>query len=315
MNRYKILIIVLIFFGLIYVLSSYVNPQSKINIFKGFSSGSNNIDTNPNAINSGADVVSTSTNGLINVATSTGGNSVNRGNLPPVYGGNNGADLTDDGVFIYTNIERKQMGLSPLKRNGVLDSAATIKLTDMFANQYFEHMSPTGAGVSDVVNGVKYDFLVVGENLALGNFGGDYQVVQAWMNSPGHKANILDKRYTEIGIAVGYGFYNGKKQWIAVQHFARPMSSCASPSISVKNKISALESELSGIEKDIVKLKLSLDKTEATDPSFVSAVSAYNAIVTDYNNKLKILKSNIEIYNDGVKTFNACLDTFTKSSH
>ncbi len=311
MSKYKILIIVLIFFGLIYAFKGYINSSLETGLFHGLSSGSNS-EGDDLGVSNGEVSEASSTNLIIPMATGTVSY---RGNLPPVYGGGNkSTDLTDGGVFLYTNSERNEAGLPSLKRNSVLDSAATIKLTDMFANQYFEHMSPTGAGVSDVVNGVHYDFLVVGENLALGNFGGDYQVVQAWMNSPGHKANILDKRYTEIGIATGYGFYNGRKQWIAVQHFARPISSCASPSSAVKSKISSLESELSGIEKDIVKLKSSLDKTEATDPSFMSAVSAYNAIVTDYNNKLKILKNNIEIYNDGVKTFNSCLDSFTGTS-
>ena len=181
----------------------------------------------------------------------------------------------------------------------------------MFSNQYFEHVSPSGSSVSDVVNGVGYKFLVAGENLALGNFGGDRQVMNAWMASPGHRANILDKRYTEMGVAVGYGMYKGQMQWLAVQHFARPMSSCPSASTGLKDRITSDKDDLVQREEDISSMKKVVDKTESSDPNFIATVSSYNALVNDYNNRLKNLRTEISSYNEQVKNFNNCLDSIT----
>ena len=106
----------------------------------------------------------------------------------------------------------------------------------MFEKEYFEHKSPSGIGASDIAHDVGYEFILVGENIALGNFDGDEALVQAWMDSPGHRANILNKRYTEIGIAAEKGLYQGKMMWLAVQIFARPMSLCQNPNQLTKKR-------------------------------------------------------------------------------
>jgi uncharacterized protein YkwD len=302
----------------IYAFNGYLKPSKY------------NIDSNATSTLSG------STSQSVLNATSTGSSSVglldkiksnidseivsysaNRDKLPPVFGDSK-ADvlnnkLNDDGVFSYTNIERGKQSLPILKRSSVLDKSAEIKLNDMFVNQYFEHVSPSGSSVSDVVNAVGYNFLIVGENLALGNFAGDEKVVAAWMASEGHRENILDKRYTEIGVAVGYGMYKGQKQWLAVQHFARPMSSCPSPNTVIKDRISKDKEELAFWESDINSMKKIVDKTDSSDINFQSIVSSYNALVNNYNNKLNNLKSEIATYNEQVKNFNSCLDAVTTS--
>ena len=114
------------------------------------------------------------------------------------------------GIISLTNIERKKVGLSELIKDPLLSKAAEIKLQDMFQKQYFQHVSPSGDSVSDVKTKTGYEYIVVGENLALGVFAGDAQVVAAWMASPGHK-NILDSRYQEIGLAVRTGCVSRKK--------------------------------------------------------------------------------------------------------
>jgi uncharacterized protein YkwD len=241
----------------------------------------------------------------------------NRDRLPPIIGENNSESkdgrLTEDGVFFDTNIERGMQSLTPLKRNSLLDKTAEIKLNDMFSNQYFEHVSPSGSSVSDVVNAAGYKFLVIGENLALGNFAGDAKVVAAWMASPGHRENILDKRYTEIGVAVGYGMYKGRMQWLAVQHFARPMSSCPSPNSAMKDQIARDKEELVLREGGITTSKKVVDNADPSDPNLSSIISNYNVLVNEYNDKLKSLKAEISNYNSQVTNFNSCLDAVTTS--
>ena len=68
----------------------------------------------------------------------------------------------------------------------------------------------------------------------MGNFKNDQDLVSAWLNSPGHRANILNTRFTEIGTAVLKGFYEGREVWMAVQEFGLPLSSCPNPDSKVK---------------------------------------------------------------------------------
>lgn len=138
--------------------------------------------------------------------------------------------LTISGILTETNQRRAAAGVPPLKASTALDRAAARKLDDMFAKQYFGHVSPAGAGPADVVEGAGYAFLRVGENLAGGGFASDAELVEAWMNSAGHRANILDKNFTGLGVAARAGTLEGKRTWLAVQTFALPASACPVPS-------------------------------------------------------------------------------------
>jgi len=107
--------------------------------------------------------------------------------------------LTVKGVIDNTNKQRALNGDLPvLKENFKLNFSAEKKLQDMFVKQYFEHNSPEGIGVGDLGLQAGYEYIIIGENLALGNFKDDASLVDAWMASPGHRANILNKKYTEI---------------------------------------------------------------------------------------------------------------------
>ena len=95
---------------------------------------------------------------------------------PPLIGGGNhqNSSLTVSGVIFFTNQNRKDNGnLRPLRENELLDRAAEAKLKDMFGKQYFEHESPAGKGPSDLAKAAGYRYILIGENLALGNFKDD----------------------------------------------------------------------------------------------------------------------------------------------
>lgn len=224
------------------------------------------------------------------------------------------SSLSLAGVLQYTNKERTSRQFPALKNSRALNASAEKKLQDMFSNQYFEHESPKGLSVSDLVRNENYEYIVVGENLALGNFGGDAQVVAAWMNSPGHRANILDPRFQEIGIAVGRGLYKGKEQWIAVQHFAKPLSSCPGPNADLKTKINAHTADLAGREKTLSDLKKEIDATTNRDEAYNAKVAQYNNLVNEYNTYLEALKDEINLYNQQVRTFNSCAGLVAKKT-
>src|SRR3989344_8851547 len=160
-----------------------------------------------------------------------------------------GINLSVDEVFTWTNINRGEYGFPPFLLNETLSVAAEIKVDDMFSKEYFEHVSPDGIDIDDIMEQAKYTYISVGENLALGNFKDERALVIAWMESPGHRANILNDGFTEIGIAVKKGIYEGREVWIAVQEFGRPRSDC--PYVS-----SAL---LSQIDRNKTKLDASSD--------------------------------------------------------
>lgn len=123
-----------------------------------------------------------------------------------------------------TNAERARQNLPALKVNTTLNSSAQIKAEDMLRNEYFEHQSPNGTDMTDLMKQVGYNFLGIGENLAMGNFRDSQDIVAAWMNSSGHRENIMNPNYTEIGVSIISGNYQGRQILMAVQHFGRPMS-------------------------------------------------------------------------------------------
>ena len=167
--------------------------------------------------------------------------------------------LTIAGVVQWTNVERAEAGLAPLAGNAELNAAAKIRLDDMFQYQYFAHESPSRKDAEYAADASGYEFISLGENLALGAFEGDQDVVTAWMNSPGHRANILKDDFEEIGVAVRRGVFEGEQTWIAVQVFARSASSCPDVPGALKVQIDTLQAELKRLQQELVALKAELE--------------------------------------------------------
>lgn len=104
-------------------------------------------------------------------------------------------------VVELTNVEREKNGLAPLEIDGELSKVAREKSQDMQVNNYFDHNSPTYGSPFDMMESFGIDYRAAGENIAKGQ-GSPEEVVNAWMNSEGHRANILNGDFTHIG--VGY---------------------------------------------------------------------------------------------------------------
>ncbi len=120
-----------------------------------------------------------------------------------------------------TNQERTADALGTLSVSPVLEQAAQIKAADMAAKEYFSHNTPEGKTPWYFLQQVGYQYQAAGENLAV-NFTESQDVTNAWMNSPSHRANILNGKYTEIGIATARGVYKGSNAIFVVQYFGRP---------------------------------------------------------------------------------------------
>lgn len=132
--------------------------------------------------------------------------------------------FTKEEVVAQTNDARKNLGLGELRENSVLDTAAYQKLQDMISGQYFAHYSPDGVSPWHWIESGKYNYNYAGENLAIG-FVSAKSVTQAWLNSPSHRANLLNSKYTEMGVAVASAKIQNDEGILVVQLFATPKPS------------------------------------------------------------------------------------------
>lgn len=221
----------------------------------------------------------------------------------------NDNELSRSGIIELTNIERQKKGNMPmLKENKILNLSAEKKLKDMFDNQYFEHTSPSGVGVADLGEQFGYEYILIGENLALGNFKDDKALVDAWMNSPGHKANILNIHYREIGVAVGKGNFEGKNIWLAVQHFGTPIEVCPIVDEVLAGTIDINQNTIAEIEKDIAtRIEIINRGAIYQGMSYFEQINKYNSLVNSYNKLIKITKEKIDEYNNQIRALNLCI--------
>lgn len=125
-------------------------------------------------------------------------------------------------VVSLTNRDRADAGLSPLARNALLDRAAQAKADDMAGAGYYAHVSPDGKTPVAFIEQTGYRYRMIGENLDV-NATSARSAETAWMNSSGHRANILRPEFTEIGVGVAEGRRKGAQTTFVVQMFAAPL--------------------------------------------------------------------------------------------
>ncbi len=156
-----------------------------------------------------------------------------------------------------TNEDRESGGLQKLTWNDTLEEAADLKAQDMVVNSYFAHTSPRGISPWHWLSEVNYNFIYAGENLAL-DFTESRDVQEAWLNSPTHRANLLNQNYTEIGITAVDGMYEGRETTFVVEFFGKPTNITLA-----KNTVTVDES---GGEPQILETE-----DEATQPEIAGA--------------------------------------------
>lgn len=227
---------------------------------------------------------------------------------PLKMGGTQGSVLSKYKIIYETNLQRKNNGgLPSLKENSKLDAAAKAKADDMFKNQYFDHISPSGADPSQLAKKYGYDYITIGENLILGNFKSEKDLVQAWMDSTGHRENILNKKFTEIGVAVVKGVYKGQPTWIAVQEFGLPLSSCPQPSADLKSKIEIYKKQLDSFAALITQINSEINNMNPRSLKYSELILQYNKLVNQYNQSADSIKNLVSKYNSQVNSFNSCV--------
>jgi len=150
-------------------------------------------------------------------APGTGGASVSTGGgAAPVGGANPGGSTSTkpdaDRILELVNVERTTRGLVPLTRNTQLDAAALAHARDMRDNAFFDHTGSDGSTVGVRATAAGYPWTLVGENIGLASVT-PQRMMQLWMDSTGHRANILNSDFRELGVAVET---NGDVLWVQV---------------------------------------------------------------------------------------------------
>lgn len=125
-------------------------------------------------------------------------------------------------IVALTNELRAQKGLSKLVLVNKLNNSSDYKAVDMATKSYFSHTSPEGHKLAYFLNKAGYDYNTAGENLALGFSSGE-EVVNAWIKSPTHYANLIDKDFKEIGVSLENGMYEGQPTVYVAEHFGTPV--------------------------------------------------------------------------------------------
>ena len=184
------------------------------------------------------------------------------------------------------NGDRAESALGTLTVNPVLVAAAQAKANDMAIYGYFSHISPQGIDPWHWFEQAGYKFTYAGENLAV-DFSDSADVNTAWMNSPTHRENLLNPKYTEIGIATAQGMYQGRLTTFVVQEFETP--AVGKSPVAVTQQVPANPSEIATAQPDtgvvlgeqVPKAPAPVKRAPATAKVAVAApASSSNAVAT-----------------------------------
>lgn len=240
--------------------------------------------------------------------------------------------LTPEAIITLTNNARAVNGLPPLNTNPLLNTIADVRARDMFEKQYFGHVSPTGQQASDIAQNVGYPYKIIAENIGSGTFYTNQSIIDNWMQSPGHKSNILSPDVAEIGAAVLKGTLKGSETYITVQIFglqSPPVSqnTCIAPSKSLQDDIDHRNAEIASLNDQLGRLKRDIDsENEAIetdrrsvygDPQKIHNLNVkigannersnwYNRVLVNVEAKSAALHSMVNEYNRMLQEYNDC---------
>jgi uncharacterized protein YkwD len=213
--------------------------------------------------------------------------------------------VSRDGIVTFTNEARATEGLPTLAENHLLDAIAETRARDMIEKQYFAHVSPTGETAAIVAQRMGYRYRVIAENIASGAFADNRKVVEAWMQSPRHRKNVLSSRVRELGASVVDGTMNGARVVVCVQVFGLQQQRASERTVSTAcleepGTIETGEAALEAVGERLQCTKSGLDNEKSSierdtrilagDPrrngELNSRIRAYNGKVDQYNRSL-----------------------------
>ncbi len=227
---------------------------------------------------------------------------------PPSPSTNTDGAFTVQAIVDATNRERMRAGLTPLRVDVGLNRMASQKVDNMIRYDYFDHVSPQGVDLKMLAEQAGYRYILIGENLAYGNFADPQAIVDAWMDSPGHRANILHTGYTHIGVGLRQARFRGIDAWVAVQEFSVPADTCPQPSQAMSGQIASQRVQLETLQQDIEALDTQLSGMSPSDPAYAQRVAEYNALVVELRALAEAHNASVASYNESVREHRACVE-------
>ncbi len=196
------------------------------------------------------------------------------------------------GIFERINTDRGLNNKKALSWSSLLCQSAKSKAEDMVENNYFEHVSPAGITPWYWIDKAGYKYTFSGENLAL-NYYTSESAHAALMNSPGHKANILNENFTQIGLAYSRGKINGQDAFVITQYFASPAPKV--PPFKYVCETKKAEESLKDLKKDKNKIDKYL-KDAGDIKNQVKAAGGNTDEVDDYIDDMEDKKKKVKKY-------------------
>lgn len=196
-------------------------------------------------------------------------------------------------VATLINEERVKYGLAPLKTNAKLANAALAKGENMLLEGYWAHNSESGRQPWDFIDQTGYQYSIAGENLAR-DFSSEEDMLIAWMNSPTHRANILNPRYQELGLATVEGDLAGETVVLVVNMFANPVSSSNETVASPTNAKSPGRGRATPIPEAVIDTIASatINSAESSETTDAAALFTSGAVL---GNNSKPLLTNAQV--------------------
>lgn len=194
------------------------------------------------------------------------------------------ADITKAALENFTNQTRQSMGFSVLVENQKLNQAAQLKAENMVQNQYFSHTSPQGLTPWHWFLQAGYNYKYAGENLAVGFYDSE-EVYNAWLNSPSHRANLLNPNYKEVGTAILKGI--GQNNAIVVVQLFGSQKIQAAPTVQTapagdKNSLNVNNEEVIVESPEVLSQSTQIPTTQIqSDNSGISYDFNYNGWLDD----------------------------------
>lgn len=204
-----------------------------------------------------------------------------------------------------TNQYRQLQKVTPLIQNDLLTKAAELKAQDMLDRSYFSHIDPDGNKPWKWIDKVGYQYSYAGENLAI-DFIDSKDVTDAWINSITHRANLVNKDFSEIGIGIASGVFENKSTTFVVQFLAKPASNTSPKRVAVNTPVVS-RTVSSSISTTTIVAVLSTT-TATTTTTTTTATTAATSTNTENENSLasgqvlgldtKVLDSSTETENN-----------------
>lgn len=210
-------------------------------------------------------------------------------------------------VVDLTNDERADNNAVPLRRNATLDRAAQLKAQHMANNEYFAHYAPDGTSPWYWFDTAGYRYAHAGENLAI-HFTDSAEVVDAWMKSPSHRKNIVDGKFTEIGVGTAKGEFDGFDTVYVVQLFGTPAAApVATPEPVTTQPAAAAEApavEVVAVDSEVVAVEETSTSVLAveTEPEVVVPASEPVEVIVEPEPQEVVTTQPVEAQEEVVST-------------